>query len=240
MSSIAENVKRVMKEVERAAVDAGRDPSDIKILAAAKYTDRNGVEELIKAGITLIGENRVQDAKVKLSEYHSNTQADIHTAFPEVKVHLIGHLQTNKVNHALKICDLVETVDRKPLADALEKRLVDDDRILPILVEVKLTGESSKTGCRKDELPHLMKHIWTNCPHLSVQGFMGMGPWDLDPEVARPFYRELKIIFKSCRETAPDPEIFRIISMGMSRDFHVAIQEGATLVRIGRALFKET
>lgn len=239
MSVITENAKRVLKEVEKAAQDAGRDPSTIKILAATKYTDRSGIEELITSGIILIGENRIQAAKEKLLEDESCGQVDIHSAFPEVKTHMIGHLQTNKVNHALRIFDLIETVDRAGLADALEKRLATDDRILPVLIEIKLTGEISKTGCLKGEHPDLMKHIQFECPHLSVRGVMGMGPWDPDPEVARPFYRELKSIFESCREKAPDPDIFKEISMGMSADFHVAIQEGSTVVRIGRALFSD-
>ena len=239
MSSIAENAERIIEQVEKAAMETGRDPSDIKILAAAKYTDRIGIEQLIRAGITLIGENRVQDAKEKISADESTGQEDIHTAFPDAKVHMIGHLQSNKVNHALRIFDLIETVDRQSLADMLEKRLAQENRMLPVLIEVKLTGESTKTGCSSGDLPCLLDHIFENCPHLSIRGLMGMGPWDPDPEVARPFYRELKKHFDSCRKNTPEPEIFNTISMGMSADFHIAIQEGATLVRIGRALFTE-
>lgn len=237
MNGISEHVLRVMKQIVEAAKGAGRDPSEIKILAAAKYTDRRGIEELMNAGIDLIGENRVQSARDKLAPIESTGQCDIHDEFPDAKIHMIGYLQRNKVKHALRIFDLIETLDRPSLADTLEKRLDAIDRTLPVLVEVKLTGEDTKTGCPVNELPGFLDYVWGNCRHLTVGGLMGMGPWDPDPEVARPFYRTLKELFDSLRESAPDPVEFNTISMGMSADFEVAIQEGATLVRIGRALF---
>jgi len=235
MTDIKKNVDKLWEAVAIAALNAGRNPDEISILAASKYTDRAGVEALIRAGINLIGENRVQDAKEKLTE--SETQKDIHDIFPDCKIHFIGHLQTNKVNRALKIFDTVDTVDRTYLADALQKRLETLDRILPVLVEVKLTGEGSKTGCPESFLPELFHHIWSSCANLEVRGVMGMGPWDPTPEVARPYYNKLKKIFDRFRMLSPQPSKFSIISMGMSADFHVAIQEGATLLRIGRALF---
>lgn len=239
MSGISENVLRIMNQVVEAAGDAGRDPSEIKILAAAKYANRQGIEDLLNAGISLIGENRVQSAREKLALIESIGQCDIRDEFPDVKIHMIGYLQRNKVKHALRIFDLIETLDRRSLADTLEKRLDAVDRTLPVLVEVKLTGEDTKTGCPVNKLPEFLNYVWGNCRHLKVEGLMGMGPWDPDPEVARPFYRTLKKLFDSCRESAPDPGDFNTISMGMSADFQVAIQEGATLVRIGRALFTE-
>jgi len=231
MGSIKDNIERINEQVANACREAGRDPSEVTILAAAKYTDRAGVEEILAAGINLIGENRVQDALAKLGE------PDIHKTFPSAALHFIGHLQKNKINHALSLFDLIETVDRISLADHLEKRLIEPNRILPILVEAKLTDEESKTGCSESDLDDLLTHIWSNCPHLELRGFMGMGPWDPDPEVARPFYRKLKEFFDKLSPSAPDPAIFRTISMGMSADFHIAIQEGATVVRIGRAIF---
>ncbi len=239
MNSISENAESIKKEVAKAATDAGRDPSEIQILAAAKYTDREGVAELLRAGINLIGENRVKDATVKHAADESSGQSDIHDEFPDCRLHMIGHLQTNKINHALRLFDLIETVDRVSLADGLEKRLAQGDRILPVLVEVKLTGEETKTGCPIDELSEFLDHLWSNCPHLAVRGLMGMGPWDPDPEVARPYYRELKELFDTHHPNAPDINEFNTISMGMSADFMVAIQEGATLVRIGRSFFNE-
>jgi hypothetical protein len=238
-ASIEANVRRIREAVAKAASDAGRDPDDISILAAAKYTDRAGVEALLNAGIRLIGENRVQDARNKLGESEDGSQRDIHEFFPDCRVHMIGHLQSNKVNHALKIFDMVETVDRVSLADALQKRLGPDNRVFPVLIEVKLTSEDTKTGCAPDDLPSLLNYLHASCPNLQVKGLMGMGPWDPDPEVARPFYRALKSAFDSLKSSAPDPGLFATLSMGMSADFHVAIQEGATLVRIGRALFEQ-
>jgi len=238
MSKIAENAVRIVERVADACRQAGRDPSEVKILAAAKYTDRAGVEELIRAGIFLIGENRVQDAVAKLCADDRTGQVDINDAFPNVKVHFIGHLQTNKINQALRLFDLIETVDRASLADQLEKRLVEQNRILPVLVEVKLTEEDTKTGCPESEIPKLLDHIWTNCRHLELKGFMGMGPWDPNPEVARPFYKKLRACYVRFSPDAPARGIFDTVSMGMSADFHVAIQEGATVVRIGRALFE--
>jgi len=238
MSKIAENVARIVERVGDACRQAGRDPSEVKILAAAKYTDRVGVEELIRAGIFMIGENRVQDAVAKLCADDRTGQVDIHNAFPHVKIHFIGHLQTNKINHALKLFDVIETVDRISLADQLEKRLAEQNRILPVLLEVKLTEEDTKTGCPESEIPNLLDHIRTNCQHLELKGFMGMGPWNPDPEVARPYYKKLRECFERFSHHAPVKGIFDTVSMGMSADFHVAIQEGATVVRIGRALFE--
>jgi len=150
---------------------------------------------------------------------------------------MIGSLQKNKINHALRLFDLVETIDTIKLADALEKRLAKRERVLPILVEVKLTDEETKGGCPMDEVPALLDHIWSDCPHLDLRGLMGMGPWDPDPEVARPYYRRLKTLYDEILPNTPDKSVFSTISMGMSADFHVAIQEGATLVRIGRKFF---
>jgi PLP dependent protein len=235
MTNIADNAKKIMEHVVSAAVDAGREPSDISVLAATKYTDRAGVETLMNAGIMLIGENRVQDAIAKLTETHEHP--DIHKSFPGCHVHMIGSLQANKINQALKLFDLVETVDRPALAEALEKR-IDRDRVLPVLIEVHLTEEESKTGSPVENLPELIDYVACKCPHLSLRGLMGMGPWDPDPETARPYYRRLHALFDLYRAESSDPENFNILSMGMSADFHVAIQEGATVVRIGRALFE--
>ena len=233
---IAQNAAKVIKAVRETAEASGRDPSEVGILAATKYTDRTGVEMLLRAGITLIGENRVQDAFAKLGAAEDGSKKDIREDFPECRIHMIGHLQTNKINQALKLFDSIETVDRIPLAEALEKRL---DKILPILVEVKLTSEDTKTGCPQDELNTLLEYIRRDCPHLELRGLMGMGPFDENPEIARPYYRRLKELFETSRDASPNPETFKVISMGMSADFHVAIQEGATLVRIGRALFDQ-
>lgn len=237
MKTIADNVARILYEIEEAALGCGRDPSGIRMLAATKYTDRAGAIELIEAGVELLGENRVQDAVVTFGPSSDDAHDSIKDLYPNVHLHMIGHLQKNKINHALRTFDLVETVDRKSLADGIEKRLASDDGVLPVLAEVKLTGEETKTGCRIEELPDLVRYIWTACPHVRLKGLMGMGPWDPDPEVARPYYRRLKELFEQVRPEAPDPSEFDTISMGMSADFKVAIEEGATLLRIGRALF---
>jgi len=237
MSKIGENAQRIQEEVARAALEAGRDPSEVSILAATKYTDRAGVIELLSAGIEFIGENRVQEALAKLGPAPDGKQDDIRDEFPDCRLHMIGHLQTNKVNHALRLFNVIETVDRVSLADALEVRLTSVDGILPVFIEVKLTGEETKAGCSPAELPILLDHLWVHCPRLGVRGLMGMGPWDPNPETARPCYRSLKGLFDENRPHSPNPSLFDTISMGMSADFRVAIQEGATLVRIGRALF---
>jgi len=238
MSKISDNVERVKEEVAQAVEAAGRGAEEVKILAATKYTDRAGVVELIEAGIVLIGENRIQDALAKLEGVEESGQVDIHDEFPECRVHMIGHVQKNKINHALKLFDLIETIDAVKLADALEQRLAARERTLECLVEVHLTEEEAKTGCRPEYLPSLLEYIWENCPHIDLRGLMGMGPWDPDPEVARPYYRKLREVFNESVKNAPSPGVFDTISMGMSADFHVAIQEGATLVRIGRRFFE--
>ncbi|MFH1676602.1 MAG: YggS family pyridoxal phosphate-dependent enzyme [bacterium] len=237
-SKIAENAGRIREAVKKAAIDAGRGSYEIRILAATKYTDRSGAEELVRSGITIIGENRVQDAMKKLGASDDGSQPDIHSVHPETEIHMIGHLQKNKVNQALGLFDSLDSLDSIILADALEKRLEARDRILPVLIEVKLTGEETKSGISQNEVPALIEHVFSDCPHISIRGVMGMGPWDPNPETARPFYRELKSIFDSLRKDIDKSCAFDTISMGMSADFQVAIQEGATMVRIGRALFE--
>ena len=237
MGSIADNTERIIEQVAKACRDAGRDPSEVKILAAAKYTDRAGAAEILSSGIGIIGENRIQDALAKHCADEKTGQVDIHEEFPAVKVHYIGHLQKNKINHALKLFDLIETIDTMKLADALEKRPAERDRVMPVLIEVKLTREESKTGCPEPDLEDLIGHIGGNCPHLEVEGLMGMGPWDPEPETSRPFYKKLGEIFARIKNTTQSDK-FDTVSMGMSADFHIAIQEGATVVRIGRAIFE--
>jgi len=236
MGSIADNTGRIIEKVADACRDAGRDPSEVKILAAAKYTDRAGAAEILSAGIGIIGENRIQDALAKHCADEESGQVDIHEEFPGVNVHYIGHLQKNKINHALKLFDLIETIDTIKLAEALDKRLTERDRVMPVLLEVKLTSEDTKTGCSESDLEDLIGYIGENCPHLEVRGLMGMGPWDPDPETARPFYKKLRENFERIKNSTRSDK-FDTVSMGMSADFHIAIQEGATLVRIGRALF---
>ncbi|HEX9745906.1 MAG TPA: YggS family pyridoxal phosphate-dependent enzyme [bacterium] len=232
---ITRNVNRILEMVADAATQAGREPSEVSVLAATKYTDRQGVMEVINAGITIIGENRVQDARGKLG--NRGEADDIRREIPGSEFHMIGHLQSNKANHALKIFDHIDTIDRITIAEALEKRLASDNRILPCTIEIGLTGEESKTGVSRKDLPALFDYVIGDCPHLDLRGFTGMGPLDPDPEAGRPTYRELRKIYEGYMEQVPDRDKFAILSMGMSADYHVAIQEGATLVRIGRALF---
>lgn len=233
---LVENIQKIKKEIETEAENSGRNASEISVMAASKYTDRAGVETLIQNGINIIGENRVQDAVKKLCA-HDDGQIDIHEVFPDIEIHMIGYLQSNKINHALKLFDFIDSIDRISITEALEKRLGISGKILPILIDVHLTDEESKTGVKPNDLGSLVSYIQSNCPHLELRGLMGMGPWDPNPESARPFYKKLKTLFDVTRQQINAPEKFSILSMGMSADFHVAIPEGSTLLRIGRALF---
>ena len=217
VTTVAERLALIRERVARAAERAGRSPAEVTIVAVSKSFPAQVIEEAAAAGITHIGENRVQEAAAKVSSLRH---------LP-VTWHMIGHLQSNKAKTALELFDIIQTVDSLRLAEALSRRA---ERAIPVLLEVNVAGEASKFGLSPQEVLQTAEAV-ARLPHLDMRGLMTMAPLVSDPEEVRPVFRELRRL----RDALGLAEL----SMGMTDDFEVAIEEGATLVRIGRAIFGE-
>ena len=224
--SVAENLGRVRERVAAACARAGRDPAGVTIVAVSKTQPVEAVLEAVAAGADAIGENRVQEAAAKRPAVRGATPW-----------HLIGPLQRNKARSALELFDVIETVDRLELADRLEALLAGGARVLPVFVEVNVGGEAQKSGVLPDAALGLVERIVARCPHLSVRGVMTVPPYDPDPERSRPVFAALRRLASEIAARAGLAPLE--LSMGMSEDFEVAVEEGATLVRLGRVVFGE-
>jgi len=224
--TVAENLGRVRERIAAACARAGRDPASVRIVAVSKTQPAEAVREAVAAGADAIGENRVQEA--------SGKRPLVTGATPW---HLIGPLQRNKARAALELFDVIETVDRPELADRLEGLLAPLGRVLPVFLEVNVGGEQQKSGVLPGVAPALAERIVAGCPHLSIRGVMTVPPYHPDPERARPVFAQLR---RLAREIAARAGLAPLeLSMGMTEDFEVAVEEGATLVRLGRVVFGE-
>ena len=222
LTTIADRVARVRQQVERAAERSGRSPAEVTIVAVSKGSPPSAIDEAMVAGIADVGENRVQEAAAKIAALRG---------LP-VTWHLVGHLQSNKAKTALELFDIIHSVDSLHLAEVLSHRAQTGaaQRPLPVLLEVNVTGEASKFGFSSGEVAAAAQTV-ARLPRLDLRGLMTVAPFVSDPEAVRPVFRELRRL----REALG----LRELSMGMTDDFEVAIEEGATLVRIGRAIFGE-
>ena len=216
--SIRDNIARINNLKEDAALRSGRKAGDVLLIAVTKLHSAEEINEAIDAGITDIGENKVQEI------------LDKYDRVKPVRWHLIGHLQTNKVKYIIDKVDLIHSVDSMKLAQEIEKRAGNADKTMDILVQVNSAEEESKFGVGVDEAETLIADIRANCPHVNIKGLMCIAPLEEDPENARPFFRAVKEIFDRHKD-------FTTLSMGMSNDFEVAIEEGSTAIRVGTAIF---
>lgn len=218
MSRVAEGLREVRERIERACAKAGRSPSEVTLVAVSKVHPADAVREAYAAGQRVFGENYVQELADK-----SGALADLE----DLRWHFIGHLQRNKVREVVRAGAWVETVDSERLAAELDKR-APDGKPVPILLQVNVAGEAQKSGCSPEELPRLIERARA-LPHLELRGLMTIPPLGEVPEASRPHFARL-------RELAA-PHGLRELSMGMSADLEVAIEEGATIVRVGTAIF---
>ena len=210
----------VKEKVDAAARRVGRSPSEIRLIGVSKTHPAAVLRDAIEAGISALGENKVQEAEGKILAIGRNA----------VEWHLIGHLQSNKARKAVQLFDVIHSVDSKNLAQRLERTCVEDEReSLAVLIQVDLAGEETKSGTAESDLPTLIDYLKT-CDRLKLKGLMILPPFFDDPEATRPYFKRLREIRD---ELLPGGEL----SMGMSNDFEVAIEEGATLVRVGTAIF---
>lgn len=224
-TSLAERIATVRAAVAAAATAAGRAPDAVTLVAVSKTVDRATVDEAYALGLRHFGENRVQDA---LAKYAAPLPAD-------AVLHLIGQLQSNKAKPATGLFDLIESVDRPSLVDALEKVGAAAGRSIPVLLQVNVAREPQKAGCAPEDAPTLAARLRAS-PHLDLRGLMTIAPFVSDPEDARPVFADLRLLRDRLLDADPmhDPPV---LSMGMSNDYPVAIAEGATHVRVGRAVF---
>jgi pyridoxal phosphate enzyme (YggS family) len=222
-SQIAANSFRVLDQISEAATLAGREPSSIRLVAVTKMFPPDVVRVAYAAGLRDFGENRVQEFVQKFAQL----------SLPEARFHLIGHLQSNKASHALPF-DWIQTVDSARLARRLDQAAAQAGKKLPILLQVKLGEEASKTGAAPETLTELAATV-NQLDNLLPRGLMTIPPYTGDPEAGRPFFRRLRQLRDQLQSDGFAQ--LRELSMGMTHDFPVAIAEGATMVRIGSAIF---
>ncbi len=234
---ISEALKEVQERIHNSAVKSGRDSANIKLVAVSKTVELHRVIEAVKAGASIFGENRVQEAKNKITELRTclpDRQAQ-NTDFLKIEWHLIGNLQRNKAKTAGRLFHLIHSVDSSALAEELDKHARITVKKQRILVQVKLSGELSKHGISEENLIELLEEI-SGMNNLQLEGLMTIPPFHEDPEKTRPYFSRLRQLAEMAyKKGFPVNEL----SMGMSHDFETAIEEGATIVRIGTALFGE-
>ena len=229
---IRDNIVNIQERISIICKELGRNPADIVLVGVTKYSDDLTIKEAVEAGLTHIGENRVQDARQKFPI--------LETVNAKVTKHLIGHLQTNKVKYAVEIFDLIQSVDSEKLAQEIEKQARKLNKQVDILVQVNTSGEEQKFGSEKDAAVDLVRFI-SKLEHIRVCGLMTIAPFVDDEEIVRQSFRDLKILFDQfSREYVDSDRVeMQYLSMGMTADFPVALEQGANMIRVGRAIFIE-
>ena len=222
MGQIKDNLLRVLERMEKAALRAGRRPEEVRLVGATKGVDVERIAEAVEGGLEIVGENYVQEALRKHQVLGNR-----------VRWHMIGHLQRNKARHAVGLFEMIHSVDSLKLAQELQKRAAKQGKAIEVLLQVNLSGEETKSGVTPEGVQELAEAI-SEMPNLRLKGLMTMPPYFEDPEGARPYFQALRRIRDELQQRGlPVVEL----SMGMSADFEVAIEEGATLVRVGTAIF---
>lgn len=227
--TICANLEQVRRRLEKTAAKASRDPTDIKLVAVSKTHSPETIEQAISSGISVFGENKVQEAEPKI----------VSIGRKRAEWHLIGHLQSNKARKAVELFDVVHTLDSLELAQRLERICNERGReSLSVLIQIDLAGEITKSGIAESECPALVEFL-RKCEHLRFDGLMLVPPYFEDPDDVRPYFTRLREI----RDELSTREAFDSrrgeLSMGMSHDFEIAIEEGATIIRVGTAIFGE-
>lgn len=217
-----ENLANVQNKIKIAAAKCGRNADEITLVAVSKTKPVNVLREALNCGIKIFGENKIQEAEAKIAEI----------GHEKAEWHLIGNLQANKARKAVKLFDVIHTLDSIELAQRLERICFEENReCLSVFIQVDLAGEETKFGVEESSLPNLINYLQT-CKHLHLLGFMLIPPYFEDVEKVRPFFKQLR---KLRDKLLPNGKL----SMGMSHDFEVAIEEGATHIRVGTAIFGE-
>lgn len=221
-----ERLENLNRRIARAAEGCGRKPEDIRLVAVSKTFPADSVLEAIQCGAAVFGENYIQEAREKIA-----TLSD-----QPVSWHFIGHLQSNKAKYAVKLFDLIHSVDSVKLAKELNKKAAQIDKVQEILVQVNISGEETKSGVGASQATELIEGI-APLEHVAIKGLMTMPPFFDDPDRARPYFTALRRVGEHIRGLSIPGVSIDELSMGMTGDFEVAIEEGATLIRVGTAIF---
>jgi len=224
VESIRERAAHVLDRVAQAAAKCGRKGEGVRLVAVGKTQPVEFIGEALEAGLTVFGENYVQEAEGKIR------------AYPSAEWHLIGKLQRNKVKKAVSLFSWIQTVDSLGLLGEISRRAEEAGKVLPVLVEVNLAGEGSKAGVDPEELSELIEAA-PGLPGIRLRGLMAIPPWTEDPEESRPYFVRLRELLAECGSRGGAGLEMTELSMGMSNDFEAAIEEGATMVRVGTAIF---
>jgi len=222
---VRERIEQVRRRIAEAAGRSGRDPNDVQLVAITKSVAVSQIREALDAGLKVFGENRIQEAKGKVALLSS----------PSIQWHLVGTLQTNKSKLAVELFELIHSLDSVKLAASMDRHGAALRKQVRALIEVNLEGESDKSGLHESELLPLLQACRAYA-HLTIEGLMAIPPFHRNPQDVRPYFRRLRLLRDGAADTHPHLRL-RHLSMGMSNDFEVAIEEGATLVRIGTAIF---
>jgi pyridoxal phosphate enzyme (YggS family) len=225
MSTIAENLVSIRERIENAALRAGRDPHSVRLVVVCKTVGPERIREAIEGGAKILGENYVQEAQKKIEVLKA-----------EIPWHFIGHLQKNKAKYAVRLFDMIHSVDSFALAEMLNGAAQKEGRVLPILLQVDLSREDTKFGAPEEEILRMAEQLG-KLEAVSIKGLMTMPPYSDDPEYSRPYFKKLRIVQERVAQMRIPRVSMEELSMGMSGDFEVAVEEGATLVRIGTAIF---
>ncbi len=226
MDTIARNIVQVKERIAAAAVRSGRNPDDITLIAVTKTVPPERIKVALECGISHIGENRVQEAREKFGAL----------ADADVSWHMIGHLQRNKAKYVVRMFDMIHSIDSLELAEAVQEQCEKVNRRMAVLLEVNTSGESSKFGCAPEEALPLANEIY-KLSRLDLKGFMTIGKFTENQAEVRACFQKLREIWARARTAFPRGAQLTELSMGMSGDFEMAIEEGATMVRIGSAIF---
>ena len=228
---INENIAKIRQDIEQVCRGQGRDPDDVILIGVTKYTTAEKAIEGIETGLTDLGENRVQDARKKFS--------DIGEHINKVRKHMIGHLQTNKVKAAIEVFDMIQSVDSLKVAREIDKQAAKMERQIECLIQVNCSGEEQKSGIAKDETMSLIRAI-SSLKSLRVSGLMTIAPFTEEEAVIRASFRDLRLLKEEIAKefTAAANIDMRHLSMGMTHDYKIALEEGADMLRIGSAIFQ--
>lgn len=225
METIKNNLEIIKKKIEKTALKMNRNPEEIKLVTVTKTATIEQIKEAISAGVKIIGENKVQEAKEKY-----------HILSADIEWHLVGHLQTNKVKYAIEIFDCIHSVDSIKLAEEIDKRSLQFGKTTNVLIEVNVSGEETKYGIKPEEVEPFLKET-SEFSRIRVRGLMTIAPMAEDKEDIRPYFRKLRELSEEIKSKNLKNVKMDYLSMGMTEDFEVAIEEGANMIRIGRGIF---